>query len=274
MPSKISTKFSSAERRAKQRRLFWVRLYIIVFFVLFFIFGLAILSGQSFWTIKTYIIEGNKTISTSRILEITNENTKGRYLALFARNNFLIYPREKIEQAIEKEFKTIKTIEVSWQAWQVVSINIVERKPYAVWCGESFNTDQACYFIDHSSFVFDQAPNFSGPIYLKFFGQVSEEGFYLKDEFGLLNSLIKKLSDINIEVRAAAFDGHDFTFYLSSGVKIIFNDRNGGIVKNFDNLFLALNSGNLDLHKNIESLDYVDLRFESRVVVGKRAGTK
>ncbi len=274
MPSKISTKFSSAERRAKQRRLFWVRLYIIVFFVLVFVFGLAILSGQDFWTIKTYLVQGNNTIPTSRILEIANENTRGRYLALYARNNFLIYPREKIEQAIEKEFKTVKNIEVGWQSWQVVSINIVERKPYAVWCGEHINTDQACYFIDHSSFVFDKAPNFSGPIYLKFFGPVSEEGFYFKDEFTLLNSLIKKLSDSGLEVRTVDFDGHDFTFYLSSGVKIIFNDRNGGFVKNFDNLFLALNSGNLDLHKNTESLDYVDLRFESRVVIGKKIGTK
>ena len=78
------------------------------------------------------------------------------------------------------------------------------------------------------------------------------------------------LEQNNLGVSALSFDGYDFTFYLKLGPKIIFNDRHGGFSQPFSNLLTSLNSGDLDLQNKAETINYVDLRYDSKIVVGRK----
>ena len=87
-----------SQMRLKKRRLFFIRLYIILFFLVFIILGLAILSSHEKVKINNIIITGNAVISDDDIFDTVNFNLKGRYGYLFSKSNSLIFPRFKINR--------------------------------------------------------------------------------------------------------------------------------------------------------------------------------
>ena len=70
--------------RARKRRLFWIRFYIVSFFVFVIIFGLAIFSGNERVKIQTIIVSGNAAVSSDAVLAIANRDMAGRYWYLFS----------------------------------------------------------------------------------------------------------------------------------------------------------------------------------------------
>jgi hypothetical protein len=264
MSVKRNLNLGSSQARAKKRRLFWVRFSIITFFLLVIVFGLAIASGHDKLVIKTFLISGNNSVSTDDILATANSTTADRYIGLFARRNFLIFPMSGLKRNILEQFKTIKEVDVSWRGWQTVAITVVERKPHSVWCGDDPKAvNPVCYFVDKDGFVFDQAPIFSGNLFVRTYGKI-DDSFYHE-----IFALIDILADAGIEVGEIYFDGFDFHFTLTSGPEIIFNDKEGGFDVAFENLFKAIDSDNLDLVKDSQSIKYIDLRFDSKIVIGK-----
>jgi cell division septal protein FtsQ len=267
MCAKRNPNLGSSQRLAKRRRLFLIRSAIILFFVLIVIFGLAILSGHNKIIIKNFVVSGNGAVTTNEILNIVNRDVSGRYLGLFARNNFIIFPRYRIQTDILTEIKTIKTAKVSWQGWQTVAISVTERKPYAVWCGENILVvEPKCNFVDESGYVFAEAPVFSGNLFVKFYGPIAN--------YSKIFSLIDLLNKRGLEVNSVSFDNLDFTFVLTTGPQIIFNDRLVGFDSSFQNLFTALDSKNLDLINSAEEIKYLDLRFADKIVIGKNENKK
>lgn len=259
MRAKRNPNLGLSQVRERRRRLFWVRFYIILFFVLFITFTLAILSGHDRVSIKTFLVTGNGAVSSSEILAIAQKDIAGRYFGLFARKNILIFPGWEIERDILEQIKTIKSVDVSWKDWQTVNIEISERKPHSVWC------DSECFFVDSHGFIFSKAPTFSGNLFIKAYGDVMPGDIYTQI-FYLIELLDKK----GIEVVSVNYDKIDFTFTLENGVKIIFNDQAGSFGTAFSNLFTAIESGNLDLLKEENKIDYVDLRTDSKILIGKK----
>lgn len=270
----------SSQMRAKRRRLFFVRFYIILFFFLIILFSLAILSSHEKVTIKTFLITGNNSILNSEILNIANSNLKGRYFGLFARSNTFIFPRFKIAEDIAEQNKIVENVNLSWKDFQTVGIAITERKPHSAWCGNDVSDKEAtCYFIDKDGYVFSQSPVFSGNIFIKNYGNIAEAdplgNYFLPTElYNKIFSLIEILDKRGMAIRAVYFDKIDFRFYLTSGQTIIFNDKNGGFDTAFQNLFAAVESKDLDLVKDGAKISYIDLRFESKIVVGKNETTE
>jgi len=270
--------------RARRRRLFWVRFYIIVFFVFLIIFGLAILSSHEKMIVKTFLISGNNSISNNEILRVANQDMVGRYFGLFAKSNFLIFPRFKIKQDLLNEFRIIDDLDISWKSWQTVAISITERKPHSVWCGLAIKGPvDDCYFIDEHGYIFGRAPTFSGTVFIKNYGPYllnSNEStstpnpighYFLKQtDYSNLFVLRDILSEKSLNVNSIYFDGFDFRFTLTNGVVLIFNDRGGGLAVAFQNLFTVINSGDLDLIKGSNDIVYIDLRFTDKIVIGKK----
>lgn len=273
---KRNPKLGSGAVRAKKRRLFWIRFSLILFFLLVIVFGLAIASGQPKIKIQTVLISGNAAASTEQILQIVNRDLAGRYLQLFARSNSLIFPRYKIVADLLAEIKIIKAVRIDWQDWQTINILIEERKPHAVWCGSALkNSDQICYFIDKDGFIFNQASVFSGRLFVRFYRPLLVadpigQTFLPTAKYTELFALIDSLNKNNLFVQAVVFDGPDFNFVLESGPTIIFNDKEKDLALVFEKLFTAMATGDLDLLGEGNKINYVDLRFGDKIVVGKK----
>ena len=272
-----------SQMRARKRRLFFVRLYIILFFLIIIIIGLAILSGQEKVKIQTVDISGNAAVSTDQILDIVSRDMSGRYFYLFSKSNSLIFPRFRIRMDILNEIKTIKDVDISWKDWGKISIIIEERKPHSVWCGEDPNIiPTECFFIDKNGYIYSQAPNFSGSLFIKYYGpivlgqmgdanQINPIGSYflLSEIYKQIANLISILDQNNLKVGYVFYDGFDFRFNLDLGPVIIFNSKDN-FSESFSNFFTAIETKNLDPEKDAGSISYIDLRFANKIIIGKK----
>jgi hypothetical protein len=276
-----NSKLGPSHLRAKKRRLFLVRVLIILFFSLVILFSLAIFSSHEKVVIKNISIVNNVSVSEEEILDIVNQALAHRYWYLFARRNFLIFPRLEIKKNLLAEIKTIKEVNISWSGWQSIIIEIEERKPHSVYCGADIlakNND--CFFVDYEGYIYSLAPDFSGSIFIKNYSD-NIEGKYVGKYFlnyNLYTSLFKLidiLKNHNIKVVTLVFEKGDFKFILDSGLVIIFNHQSGNIKGNsfdqaFTNLFTAISTNDLDLEAGYSKIEYIDLRFDNKIIIGKK----
>lgn len=277
-----NSNLDSSPLHVRRRRLFFIRFYIILFFLLVIIFGLAIFSGSERMKVQTIIVSGNAAISSDSVLAIANRDMAGRYWYLFSKSNSLIFPRLRIKSDLLKEIKAVKDLDISWDNWHQISIAITERKPHSVWCGAALpnNFDKAgfnsvCYFVDKDGYIYGEAPNFSGNIFIRDYGLPSKVGsadqyFLAKDTYSQIFDLVNILDQKGLKVIAVYFDGIDFNFILETGPKIIFNLKNKP-ASSFSNLFLSVEAGKIDLINGAKLISYVDLRYDEKVIIGRPA---
>jgi cell division septal protein FtsQ len=260
---------------ARKRRLFLIRFYIILFFVFVIVFGLAIFSGNEKVKIQTVIVSGNAAVSPDTVLAIANRDMAGRYWYLFSRSNSLIFPRFQIKKDLLKEIKTISDVSISWDNWQQISVTITERRPHSVWCGNDMRISESCFFVDKYGYIYSEAPTFSGSIFIKDYGNVSTstsavgQYFLSRQTYSKVFNLIDNLDKNNIKVVAVSFDGADFRLILESGPTIVFTNKDN-FDPTFQNFFTAIETKNLDLDAEADIISYIDLRFDNKIVVGKK----
>ncbi len=275
MSVKKNLHLSPSEKQARKRRLFFIRSYIILFFLSVIIFGLAILSSHEKVIVKTIIVSGEAAVSTDNVLEIANRDMAGRYWHLFARNNFLIFPRWKIKADLLREIKTIKDVNISWKGWQIISIMLEERKPQAVYCGtDPLKVEAQCFFMDKDGYIFSQAPVFSGNLFVRNYSSlvgVDQIGQYFlsQTDYNQILDLLELFNQKDLRIVKVFFDGFDFRFILEIGPTIIFK-ADESFTSALDNLFTAIGTGDLDLISDSANINYVDLRFDSKIVIGKK----
>jgi hypothetical protein len=261
-----------SQMRARRRRLFWIRSCIILFFILAILLTLAIFSGHEKVTVQTIIVSGNAAVQSDDVLKIANRDMTGRYWHLFAKNNSLIFPRVQIKRDLLAELRAIKSVAIKFDDWQRISINIEERKPHSVWCGADPVIRADCYFVDKTGLIYSLAPTFSGNMFIRDYNTTPNVigGYFLTSSlytqiFNLIDALDKK----GVKVTTVAYDEHDFKFGLENGPTIIFNMKYS-FEQSFGNLFTAIQTGDLDLAKDAGLINYIDLRFDNKIVIGKK----
>lgn len=281
MSAKRNPNLGPSHIRAKRRRLFLVRASIILFFILVLLVTLAIFSGHEKVKVENIVVSGNAAVSTESITTIAKRDMTGRYLYLFSRANSIIFPRFKIKADMLAEIKTVKGVKISWADWQTINIEIEERKPHSVWCtavADKETMDSKCYFIDSTGFIYSSAPFFSGNLFIKNYSLVGGEGspadvspigkmFLPESTYSQIYRIISILDENNIKIVSLSYDGFDYTFTTDRGPEIIFNKVDS---RPFENLFVAIEKGELDLAQKSASIRYVDLRFDNKIVIGKK----
>lgn len=215
--------------------------------------------------IADIIISGNSTITTKTLKEFAQEKISKNYLFVFPKSSIFLYPRKDMQASLLKKFNAIKKVDISFESLRSIFINIEERKPYALYCGE-YGSVGDCYFLDEEGFVFTKAPDFSGNVFLKYYGKKISVGerFMPARGFQEINFFISSLSDIGLN--AATFsivDGNDYEIGLEKGGKILFGQK-----QNLSNIFNNIQSvfDSDEFNKdNLSNLDYADFRFGNKV---------
>ena len=89
-------------------------------------------------------IKGNSALATKVLTGFTEDIISGNFAFVFPKSSIFLYPREDLQASLLNSFKEIKEVDVSFDSLQSISVNIEERKPYALYCGEYFahDTDQ------------------------------------------------------------------------------------------------------------------------------------
>lgn len=219
----------------------------------------------------------------------------GKYMNIFSRSNFLIYPVNKIEKYIPQVTAKVMDASVSLDGLHTIEIKITNREPDAIICAslpESLETDAEstdidCYLADKNGLIFDKAPLFSGVVYDRFFipalsekatttGGLIGEYATTSEIYSEMRNIYNTVAKIIGEVFGVLIkDGGEYEIYIKNPIPgssdnrtaVIYMNKNSSISEQLDNLNLFWLSITKDKNGkvNVPQFDYIDLRYGSSI---------
>ena len=272
----------------RRRRMFRIKM-VLLFLVVVVILGV-------FWkllrlpevVVEDISISGNTITKTEELRTVIEEELSGTYFFFIPKNSEFFLPRHSIEKEIISRFPRIESAEASLQGGDALLLEVSERTPHALWCGDVYlNTEDElghCYFMDDTSFVFAKAPDFTGNIFFKYFGALDDPDFsasssplghvYMQEaDFSGLEVFLEAFKELGyIPVSFAKIGDGDVSVRMKSGVEILYG-RDMRLAVVLDNLQSVLES---NAFSNIaqEDVEYIDLRFGSKVYYKLRGGER
>lgn len=252
-----------AERR---RKLLMFKIIGIAVFLLALATGVVFGLKMEWINIADINIKGNSALATKALESFAEEKISGNYAFVLPKSNILLYPRKDLQESLLDSFKEIKEVDVSFESLQSISVNVEERKPFALYCGIEIATSSDCFFLDEEGFVFTKAPEFSGNVYLKYYGPTSEIGEQYIDveSFREISFFLASLSEIGLKpIIFNIVNEDDFEVELESGGKIMFGQKQS-LSSIYENIQSVFGSEEFD-EDSLEVLDYADFRFGNKV---------
>lgn len=265
-----TAKLREARMRAiKRRAIIFGSLFFVIFAVLVYV------SRLRAFELDTITVTGNRVTEAAVIEEAVRAELAGMYFFVFPRDNFLLYPKDRIKSELREDFPRLLAVDISRKGRHELYIDVEEFQPVSLWCGmlPATETDSGnCLFLDTDGYAFSEAPRFSGDIYFKWYGDPAGDGltlrerFLLQKEFDRLVRLKDALMSIARPVSLFADTEGGYTFYLLSGTEIRVRAQN-----DFDTIL-----GNLTAALGVEPLKtaaanrfvdvlYIDLRYDNKV---------
>ncbi len=284
-----TTGVKSAKFIKKKRRQMLLRagiVFIALSVVVFLSYELAIWQKLIIQKIR---VTGNTTVSSDAIIHSADTFLQGNYFWIYPKKNVVLYPKREIEAKILTDFKRIKNISLGVNDDNVLYINIEERKPAALWCGEEMWTEDKnpCYYLDSSAYIFENAPDFSDNVYLKYYGPLVSDvassstpigQTYLPlESFNTLISFVDDARKIGLSITGLATKPmNEYELYIknttatttdngSSTGTILFNDQQS-FEKTLDNLNAFVTEYRTRNKGNLPSVDYIDMRYGNSII--------
>jgi cell division septal protein FtsQ len=256
--------------REKRRRIALIKAGLLLFCCIVL---LALII--SFFRLKTFVVTdiqivGNSVTSSDSLTALAKNDMGGDYAYLFPRSNIFIYPQEKIRKDIMASFNRISDVSLSTEGTHVLRIEVTERKPYALWCKDpASGTAGSCYFMDNTGYVFDQAPDFFGGVFITYYGIVTDDdpigkSFLDREQFSGLDAFARSLSTLNLTALSVkTLAPNQFEIDIDQGGTILLSSDQP-YQTTLSNLSTVLSGLPLGV-KSIHLLQYIDLRFGNKV---------
>jgi hypothetical protein len=273
---------NSALKRRKRNRLYLICfLWVLVLVVLWG--GIVAISRMNQFQIKNVIISGNTVTDGAAVEDLVRSELKDTYLGMFPKANSFLFPKKNIKFVVLSEFPRIEQVEVSRTDLSTISVTVSERKPKALWCEgvTPFLTGQSisdCYFLDGNGLIFSRAPDFSRNVFVRYMGNISTTttigGVYGGGHFSEYTFFIQSLLVEHVTVTdMITLPNGNRELYLSSGVKILFDNRQDLSVV-LANIKLLIEKDDLGLLSATPKFEYVDLRYGNKIFYKSKTGTQ
>ena len=262
-----SPEFHEKRKKARRRRLYlWTAGALTLSALLTF------LSRQEKFLISKAEVEGAKAVNQDEVISLVQSHLSGYYFWLLPRSNFVIYPRRDIKKSLFKEFPRFASVDLALEGTRLLSIVVVEREPFALYCASALLPDDAsqCYFLDENGFIFDQAPSFSGHVYFIYAKDVPVEEplgkeFLTPLEFKPLTRFANSLSILGINPLSMEVREEEVNLILPHQTRIRWR-RSSDLNVLYSNLEAFLKDDAIKSEVNfLEKVSVLDLRTDNKV---------
>jgi len=261
----------------RKKKVAVVKLIFALIITLSFISVLTWASRVPQLTIQTIEISGNAITTNESLEHLVQSGLSGRYWFLLPRSNIFIYPRRTIIQSVTDRFTRIDEANVSFVNFHTIALEVRERDPLALWCGETYNPsqyeEQTCYFLDKEGYIFAKSPNFSGNVFFRYYGHVEGEEdesepigryFLPPSQFLGYNLFLDALRVLDVNPITLTRDAaSDFSLSFDGGGVLIFGPHQN-LNTVLGNLRSVLESDAFK-ERGIQGVEYIDLRFGNKV---------
>lgn len=271
-----SPKFARQKRKKR-----WYRLVLYIVFVLVLIGGASYYASLPGLRIQAVVAKGNTNTLSSDIETFVKERLTGSYFWLFPKNSFLLYPKGHVSDSIFDEWPSMKKVDLALEGKTVLVVTVEERTPSYVWCGTAkdfpelgvFTKPQECFYADETGYLYSPAAKFSGDVYVRLFGERSDESRPAEPLRSRYLTLLVFEKIMNFAERLEKHIGSKISYVVSKGneqyeigydrgVRVLFTP-NVDLMKAEENLQLFLEKGGL-AGVGLE-YKHFDLRYRDKV---------
>lgn len=277
----------AARRRQNRRRI------TLVFGIFFLLLLGAVVYGlwQNAVRISHIQIFGADARQSADLSAYATEAIQGSYWGIIPRDSIFFFPEARVRADILAAHPDIAAISIFRSGLTELSIKANKRLPVARWCSsfpDGTPDREDCYFFDAKGFVYattsiaiDTANSISpvNPfiVYGSLMSDKDEEnqislgsfiGITLPNakDFPSAFDFARQLSTLGSPVARIVFRNDEIDDYLTSGTRITY------VLGDEQNAFTALVSARTNLNLSDGSLEYVDVRFDGKVYMKKKAG--
>ncbi|MDP3875051.1 MAG: hypothetical protein Q8Q22_00825 [bacterium] len=257
------------EKKKKRRYIQLILLFVVFISVISL---LVYFSRQKRFQIVEVAVLGENVVDKEELAQIVRRELIGRYLWVVPRANTLIYPRRAIERGLLEKFTRLKSVNLNLDEYQRLLITVDERVPFALYCTNASNPQDAsnCFFLDEEGFIFAPAPSFSSGVYFVYVTEDPVENpvgkrFITIEKFGLLSKFINTFVAFNIDLLALEIKDDEYTLLLVNGGQIMWR-RDSDLALIHSNLEAFLSDDSIRAQSNFfDRMLYLDLRAENKV---------
>ena len=255
----------------------------------------VIVSGALLWLVNRpefrladITIYGTQQLDEVVVRETIETYLDGAYFNFFPKDSFFFFASSRLENHLREKYPRIGTLASERRGFTKLELVIQERSPFALWCGDIVPLElgpladgtstttrrenlSTCYYLDESGYLYAKAPHFTGNPLNRFYGsldsgQVLGQYFIPTDEFRQLYNLIADINEAGYRVRALLLvDEQDIEIYIDNSVRLLVA-RESDFTEVIDSFITLRDAGELD-SQALERIEYIDLRFGSRVYV-------
>lgn len=255
-----------ARRRRSRRRI------LTVLCILFFLVcgGIVYELNQSAVRISNVQVYG----ADQSLASFATRAMQGKYLWLIPRDSTFLYPASRIRTDIVNAHPDIAAISLFRNGLTGLSIKVNDRVAIARWCGlaPTAGVDEYCYVFDAGGFIFAANATSTQPIntfklYTPLVGDTLEPlraTLAETDKLPAVFDFARKLDTLGGSVTKIILRDDEVDDILASGTRITY------VLGNEENAFTALVSARENMNLTDGSVDYVDLRFGSKVYLKKK----
>ena len=254
--------------KARRRRRRVVLLVVACFLFILLVGGLVGLSWLPMFRIHTVEVTGASSVGSSVIESMVEERLLGTYWGVFPRSNIFFYPKSTIEKELLASFPVFNSVEVRRSNLETINVTVVERTTTALWCGESVVAASACFLLDDNGVAYAPAADFSGRVYLSYYGPVSGTNvkqFITHEEFQALSALVPALEKAapGETLSRVEVEGADVHITFESGFTLMYSleDNSADVLERFS---LAIKTEPFTKH-TLSDFEYLDLRFGDKL---------
>lgn len=278
-----SPRIALIKRNRKVGRIRFIILFIVLFISI--VVCLSYFSSHKRIVINKIIVTGNSIIDSKELEQNVNQIISGKYISLFARANFLIYPKARIYRDLSTSFPRIEILNINREGLNTLHLSIVERAGSFLYCGlllpeNKEEVGENCFFVNNDGLIFDEAPYFSGNIYFKYYtdikmldGKVLGSQVFDIDRFHQLARFIDGVTLLGFKpIYLVKTVDNSYSLYLKSinnklKPKVIFKEENDLVII-LDNFKTAMMEKEFadEINSKYNTLSYIDLRFKNKVL--------
>lgn len=251
------------KRKLREKR-FKVALVVAILAIIFV--GPVLLLRNARFLIASVSVAGNDVTPKSEIESVVEENLAGAYAWVLPKKSAVLYPRASIERELLEKIPRFSSAEVSLDGARAVAVEVTERKPQALYCEGS--EKPRCFFIDDTGYIFSEAPEFSGEVYIQYRTEPALEKpvgtqLFEPSVFEKLELFLYNLKVLDIAPETVIRVGDEYELRQPAGPLVKWRED-----QDLERLLVDFESflHNSGLKKaDIERMSYIDLRFDSKV---------
>ena len=256
--------------RARRRKLRALAAFVVLILAGGVVYGVSELTYLPRYSIQEVAVRGTEGVSPKLVRTFVETQLNDGTYSIISRENIFLYPKAEIAKSISDYFPRILNAQISRESLlaQAITVTIVERKPFALWCSDK----TSCFEMDNGGFIFERSAT-STPGEVVFMGGLATSTapigqWFLPKHFEGVLDLLARLQDQGFPTVSVAVESEqDFAISLSKGfvLRVSFGADAATLVRN---LQTVLSSDSLRGKEN--KIEYIDLRFGNRVYYKSR----